>query len=628
MTPAAAATIRATITSRSERVDEPTRRAGPFPRGHRSARMTTHEDVGHVALAAAPASAKASVWRRAAPPLVALFALLVRLPLLSTPRFQDDYDQLAMIEGKYPSQPGPFDLYDFINDSNRSALMDRGILPWWSHPSMQLRFFRPLSSALLWSDHRAFGGHILFEHLHSLLWWSAACVGVFTLLKTLFSPRVAGFGLLAFAVAPCHGYPLAWLANREELVSVVFGTFALLAYSRWRERRAARDGLASFALFAMAMLAGEYTLCFAGYVAALELTRPRERVAHKALGVLPFAVPVLAYLAIRHSLHYGAVGTGFYHDPLRDFDGYASVLPRRFAVLFATGWVGVDDRLWVNEAGWKLGLLTATAIAVLAIPIRRVLGELDTDARRRALWLLVGIDPRARARHRGRPLGAIARDPPRRGIGPRWARPRSRLVPVAPASAPRRRRMDGPRGAGARVHSPRPRAAQLLAHAARLQTPRHQFRAPDGVAPRSRRRQVDGDRRAGQPLSNDVRRAPHARRDDPRSRPQLRVRPFPSPANGTQRDRARGGPQSALSGGAERAREQLRRAAVPRRDGRRSPECERRSSRCATTGSRDVCASTSSGTSTTRPFSGSSRRTAGSRRRSSRPPASAKPLRM
>ncbi len=343
-----------------------------------------------MALAAAPASAKASVWRRAAPPLVALFALLVRLPLLSTPRFQDDYDQLAMIEGKYPSQPGPFDLYDFINDSNRSALMDRGILPWWSHPSMQLRFFRPLSSALLWLDHRAFGGHILFEHLHSLLWWSAACVGVFTLLKTLFSPRVAGFGLLAFAVAPCHGYPLAWLANREELVSVVFGTFALLAYSRWRERRAARDGLASFALFAMAMLAGEYTLCFAGYVAALELTRPRERVAHKALGVLPFAVPVLAYLAIRHSLHYGAVGTGFYHDPLRDFDGYASVLPRRFAVLFATGWVGVDDRLWVNEAGWKLGLLTATAIAVLAIPIRRVLGELDTDARRRALWLLVG----------------------------------------------------------------------------------------------------------------------------------------------------------------------------------------------------------------------------------------------
>ena len=116
---------------------------------------------------------------------------------------------------------------------------------------MELRFLRPLSSALLWLDYRVFGENgIVFEHLHSLFWWALASVGLFTLLKSLFSRRVATLGVLVFAIAPCHDFPLTWIANREALVSVAIGTFALIAYSRWRERRRARDGLASLALFA------------------------------------------------------------------------------------------------------------------------------------------------------------------------------------------------------------------------------------------------------------------------------------------------------------------------------------------------------------------------------------------
>ena len=358
--------------------------------------MTTHEEVTREAFVAPARSGAAQGWlRRAALPLIVLFALLVHFPALSTPRFQDDYNQIAMIEGRYPSHPGPLDLYDFINDQNRQPLIERGILPWWSHPRMELRFLRPLSSALLWADHRVFGrflggGGPLFEHLHSFLWWSAASLGVYLLLRQLFSRRVAAMGLLVFAVAPCHGWPLAWIANREELVSVALGTFALVAYARWRERRVASDALASFALFATAVLAGEYTLCFAGYVVAIEVTRPRETIARRALGIAPFAVPVLAYLATRHSLHYGAFGTGYYHDPLRDFGAYANGLPRRFAVLFSTAWAGVDDTIWVKAASWKLALLSGTVAAVLIVPVRRMLRDLEDDKRRRAQWLLLG----------------------------------------------------------------------------------------------------------------------------------------------------------------------------------------------------------------------------------------------
>jgi hypothetical protein len=353
--------------------------------------MTTHEEVTRAPVPAWPRpKAFADMLRRAALPLVALFAVLVHSPVFTTPLFQDDYNQLAMIEGHYPSHQGPLDLYDFINDANRGPLIDRGVLPWWSHPSIELRFLRPLSSWLLWADHGVFGGGPLFQHLHSFFWWGLASTGVYLLLRQLFSRRVATLGVLVFAIAPCHGCPLSWIANREELVSIGIGIFGLLVYARWRERGRPADALASLLLFAVAMLAGEYSLCFAGYILAIEITRPRENLARRALGLLPFVVPVLAYLVTRHKLHYGAFGTGYYHDPLRDFGAYASSAPRRFAVLFTTAWAGTDDRLWAETAAWKLGLLLAVTVGILALLLRSTLRDLEGLARRRALWMLMG----------------------------------------------------------------------------------------------------------------------------------------------------------------------------------------------------------------------------------------------
>jgi hypothetical protein len=353
--------------------------------------------VPHEAVPADPsarferAGAKTSRLQRAILPLVAVFGLLVHLPVLSTPQFLDDYNQFAMVDGTYPSRPGPLDLYDFITDANREALIERGILPWWTHPRMELRFLRPLPSALLWFDYRVFGARGgFFEHLSSLFWWALASVAVFALARKLFSWRVATIVVLVFAVAPCHGFPLSWLANREALISTALGTFGLIAYTRWRESRLLQDGLVSLALFATAMLAGEYSLCFAGYIAAIELTRKGESLPRRALGLSCFVGPALVYLAIRHGLHYGAFGTGYYHDPLRDFGSYASSMPRRLAVLFTTAWVGIDDRLWVNEPAWKLGLLTMATIAALAVPVRRMLASLDDPAKRSARWLLWG----------------------------------------------------------------------------------------------------------------------------------------------------------------------------------------------------------------------------------------------
>jgi Dolichyl-phosphate-mannose-protein mannosyltransferase len=354
--------------------------------------MTTNP---HAVPAGTSAARSSAGWTRRAErfvvPIGVVFALLVHVPVVTTPRFYDDYNHVAMIEGRYPSPPGPFGLYDFINDANRAQLMERGVLPWWSYSKLELRFLRPLSSAVLWAGERCFGpSNAIAEHLLSLAVWAAASLGVYLLLRRLFSRRVAGLGLLIFAVAPCHGYPLSWLANREALISTAIGACALAYYVRWRAGRRPRDGIVSLALFTLAMLAGEYSLCFGGYIVGVELTRPRESLLRRSIGLAAFALPSVVYLATRHSLHYGAFGTGFYHDPLRDFGAYAESAPRRFSILLGTAWLGVDDRVWTYASSMALVLLVLASVGVVALPLARAFRALDAGQRRWAVAMFIG----------------------------------------------------------------------------------------------------------------------------------------------------------------------------------------------------------------------------------------------
>jgi hypothetical protein len=321
--------------------------------------------------------------------LAAVLAVIVHLPALRAPLVFDDYAQSAIAEGRFSVPRGPLDLYDYIDDGDRSALLARGDLPWWTDPHLTVRFLRPLASALRWADHRVFGQHLVWHHLHSLLWWGLAVAGLHWLLQRSFEPRAALLGTAIFALAVCHAVPLVWLANRVALVSLAIGVFALGAYARWREVRRPSEGLASLALFSLAFLAGEYTLCFAGYVLAIEVVRRRESFLRRAVGMAVFALPAVVYLAVHAGLGYEAHGAGFYRSPLHDFAAYAARAPRRVAILGATAWFGVDES-WAQSPGWAVALLGVACVGVLAVPIARVLRGLSDEQRARATWLLLG----------------------------------------------------------------------------------------------------------------------------------------------------------------------------------------------------------------------------------------------
>jgi hypothetical protein len=344
--------------------------------------------------AAQPAiSAEKSARFRLVPPLVVVLAVGVLLfqPGLRSPLMLDDYIHAAMVDGTYGPPRGPFDLYDFVGAGEAPRLVERGFLPWWSHPALKIRFFRPLASALRWNDQRVFGRNPLALHAHSLAWWMLAVVAARALFKRVLAPRPLLIATAIFALAPCHVLPLAWLANREVLLSVTLGTFGLGAYVRWREEGRAKDAALAFFLFALAVLSGEYGLGFGGYVLAIELVRRRESLAKRALGLAPFVVPVATYLFVRARLDYGTRGSGFYADPIAEPLEYARLAPWRALVLQAQAWLSysADPAAGTGEALLVAGLVLV-GLALVFVVWRRVRADLDAAAREATSWLLLG----------------------------------------------------------------------------------------------------------------------------------------------------------------------------------------------------------------------------------------------
>ena len=338
-------------------------------------------------------SVRGSPKRRSLLELILLLSIGAALfsPAMGTPFFLDDHLQGAMVEGTFPSPRSPLNLYDFVDDANRTTLTDRGLLPWWSHPELRIRFFRPLSSALLWLDHRVFGHAALPMHLHSLLWWVAAVLAVRALYKRFFSPRITLMATAIFALAPCHALPLAWLANRETLISLAFGGLALGANARWRDDRLLRDGALACLLFALALLGGgEYALCFGGYVLGADVVR-RESVTRRIAGWAPFLVPAVTYLVVRGVLGYGTAGSGYYSDPVRDPADFLAGAPWHAVSLLAMGWLSMDSEAWrLGLARWALGAIVLVTAGLLVVPVRRALAALAPRPRGQALGLLVG----------------------------------------------------------------------------------------------------------------------------------------------------------------------------------------------------------------------------------------------
>jgi hypothetical protein len=307
------------------------------------------------------------LWRWA-PWVIVACGVAVLFPALGAPFWRDDLLQRAMALGGFPAHRGPTELYDFVRPGERAELVSVGALPWWTDDALTIRFFRPLSSSMLWLEYRS-GLAPLALHVLSFAWWAAAVFAASRVFaRVLPNTRGAIIATAVFAVAPCHVLPLAQLAQREVLVSLTFGSFALLALL---ERRL----LLAAMLFSLSLAAGEYGLCVGGYVLPFAIGS-KQRLEERARVCASFAGPAAVYLVVRALLGYGAAGTGFYRDPIHSPAMFAAHAPRSLMVLVADAWSTFDADAWPTWA------LVVACLVVVAIAAAAIIPENK--------WLVVG----------------------------------------------------------------------------------------------------------------------------------------------------------------------------------------------------------------------------------------------
>lgn len=280
----------------------------------------------------------------------------------------DDFGQRAMIEGRLTPRRGPFNLYDLVADDNRAALLDRGVIPWWSDPHLSVRFLRPLPSLLIWIDHKLFGYGAFAPHLLSFAWWAMAVLAAHLLYRTATEKRAAWIATVVFAFSPTLAVPLAWLADRCILVTLTFGAWALALYVRWRNERRPVLGWATAGAFCAAALSGEYALCLVGYLIAFELCCRVESPRRRLIGLLPAIGPLGLYIIAHAALGYGTAGLGFYRDPAFDPGFYLEALPRTFSTLLASGWLGVASTSpWLASPFLQAALIVAAGVLLVTL---------------------------------------------------------------------------------------------------------------------------------------------------------------------------------------------------------------------------------------------------------------------
>src|SRR5512133_508679 len=303
-------------------------------------------------------------------------ALLLTSPALCVGLVADDVLHRLVLHGGSEFRGmsrSCFDLFRYASGDPVAAraLMDAGIFPWWADPEAVLAFFRPISSWTHWVDYQAWPDSPWLMHLHSLAWFLLLLLVVALVYRRFESNRqVANLALLMFALDDARGPVVAWLANRNMMVSLALALPALLAHDQWRSKRDRKSAWLGAVALASGLLAGEAGLVVVGYLVAYAIFLDRASWRSRVGSLAPYAAEILAWRLLYNRLGYGSIGSGIYLDPGRQPLDFAAAATTRLPVLllgeFALPWSDAWE-VYPLVAPELRGVVFIFAIAVITM---------------------------------------------------------------------------------------------------------------------------------------------------------------------------------------------------------------------------------------------------------------------
>jgi len=320
-----------------------------------------------------------------------LLAVVVSLPGLRMGFTLDDWAQRGVVRGRL-TYTTTYDLFSFGSSAETTRVLQDYGFPWFTWPDFRLRFFRPLSSALIGLDTELFGDAGWPQHLHSTLWYLALTALVLVLYRRVV-PSLALLAGLLFALDDAHVIPVCWLANRNAIVSVTFVVGGLLAHLAWRERAKRWALPLSLTLFAIGLCAGESAISAMAFLPAFEWVHARgtgARVRSMVTGLLPAVLLLAVYSVLYKHGGYGARAVATYLDPATEPGAFFAAAGPRFLANLGGQAFGLPD-LWLALPSGRGLLIGAGVLAVCCCWFAwKRWAPTDAEERRALEWLLLG----------------------------------------------------------------------------------------------------------------------------------------------------------------------------------------------------------------------------------------------
>jgi hypothetical protein len=341
-------------------------------------------------------------WRRfvlgpTAPTTALVLAALVALPFCFTGFFADDFLHQALLRGMPGFAAGDrWKLFTFVNGDPALAqpLIENGPFPWWTLPTLKFSFFRPLTALVANVEHALVGGNAALLHVHSIAWYVALVAVVNRVLRRALDASIAApLAVVLFAIDDAHAVVAGWIANRNALISAVFGLLALLAHLRWREDGWRWGVPASVGAALLALAAGETAVGALLAIGAWEAALGPGGWTRRALALAPMALVGGAYLVVYKLTGSGAAGSEIYNDPLGEPVAFLTRAPPKALALLGAQFLGSSADLWLIKV-WLRPALVATGVVALGLVawLLAALWRHFSHAERRALrWLLIAF---------------------------------------------------------------------------------------------------------------------------------------------------------------------------------------------------------------------------------------------
>lgn len=279
------------------------------------------------------------------PLLVLGLALLLTLPTLGNEFIADDHMHRSNFLQRSLTHPTPtnpmMSMFQFFGNEPKTykRMMDLGLYPWWTPPTVQAKLWRPVSAATHWFDYTLWPHTPWLMHLHNILWMLLTCGVAFFLFQALFGKTwVAAVGWLLFVINDSFAIPVAWIANRNALIALFFSLLCLYFHHRWRQGERLHAWTAH-GMLALALLSAEAGLATCAYLFAYTCCLDKNHRGWKRFStLLGYGVLVVLWRGLYTYLGFGIKGSGLYLDPLHSSGEFVTGLLRKLPVFLLGEW--------------------------------------------------------------------------------------------------------------------------------------------------------------------------------------------------------------------------------------------------------------------------------------------------